>query len=75
MQKTEKVIEVFGVTYEIFKVEYLDGKEWIGATGPWNGMLNVQPFYTDVDAAKYVARALHTLTGNLTRVVKEEESQ
>lgn len=75
MQKEKTVVEVFGVTYEAFVVEYFDGKEWIGATGPWEGVMNVHPMYSDLDAAKFVAQTLHKVSGNLTRVVKEEESQ
>ena len=66
------VVQVWGVQYAVHIVEYFDGKEWIGATGPWEGQLNVHPFYTDVDAAKMVAQQLNRISGNITRVVKEE---
>ena len=67
-----KVIQVWGVVYEVFIVSYFDGKEWIDATGPWQGILNVHPFYTDVNAAKMVAKQLNELSGYMTRVEKEE---
>ena len=68
-----RVVQTFGVTREYWYVSYFDGREWIDATGPWEGILNVQPFYSDVDAAMMVAKQLNTVSGNLTRVEKEDK--